>query len=89
VAIVANRCGPGLERRGLIREYRPMRWLWLVIGFLLVLTGVVWTLQGLDLLGGSAMSGNRMWAVIGPVVAIAGLAVAGAGLRRRAGGPPR
>jgi hypothetical protein len=66
-----------------------MRWLWLVIGFLLVLTGIVWTLQGLDLLGGSAMSGNRIWAVIGPVVAIAGLAVVVAGVRRRAGGPPR
>jgi hypothetical protein len=59
-----------------------MRWVWLIIGILLVLTGVVWTLQGLDLLGGSSMTGDRKWAVIGPIVGIAGLVLAGIGLRR-------
>src|SRR5690349_2478746 len=32
-------------------------WLFVVIGALLVLLGALWTLQGLDVLGGSAMSG--------------------------------
>jgi hypothetical protein len=59
-----------------------MRWVWVIIGVLLVLSGVVWTLQGLDLLGGSSMSGNRMWAVIGPFTAIAGCFLAAFGLRR-------
>jgi hypothetical protein len=48
-------------------------WVSVVIGVLLVLAGTVWALQGLDVLGGSAMSGNSMWAIIGPIVAVAGL----------------
>ena len=59
-----------------------MRW-WLVVGVLLVLMGGVWTLQGLGVLGGSVMSGDRTWAVIGPVVAVAGLVAIGVGARRR------
>ena len=45
----------------------------LVLGALLVVVGVVWTLQGLDVLGGSAMSGVTFWAVVGPLVALAGV----------------
>jgi hypothetical protein len=60
-----------------------MRWVWLIVGILLVLMGAVWTLQGLDIMGGSGMSGNKMWAVIGPIVAIVGLILAGVGLRKR------
>jgi hypothetical protein len=52
------------------------------IGVLLVLVGIVWTLQGLDILGGSAMSGVAIWAVIGPFVALIGVVVA-LGARRR------
>jgi hypothetical protein len=59
-----------------------MRW-WLVAGVLLVLMGGLWTLQGLGLVGGSVMSGDRTWAVIGPVVAVAGLVAIGVGARRR------
>jgi hypothetical protein len=58
-------------------------WLFLVIGALLVLIGAVWTLQGLDVLGGSAMSGSTMWAVIGPIVAIGGALLLWQGFRRR------
>jgi hypothetical protein len=60
-----------------------MRWVLLVVGALAVLTGVVWTLQGLDVLGGSAMSGNGIWAFIGPVVAVVGVVLFAIGLRRR------
>jgi hypothetical protein len=59
-----------------------MRW-WLVAGVLLVGMGGLWTLQGLGLVGGSVMSGERTWAVIGPVVAVAGLVAIGVGARRR------
>jgi hypothetical protein len=48
----------------------------IVIGVVLVLIGVVWTLQGLDILGGSGMSGVGIWAVIGPFVALIGIVVA-------------
>jgi hypothetical protein len=59
-----------------------MKWVFLVVGVLLVLTGVVWTLQGLDVLGGSPMSGVTLWAVIGPIVAIGGLGLITLGARR-------
>ncbi|MEV0646253.1 hypothetical protein AB0I28_13410 [Phytomonospora sp. NPDC050363] len=61
-----------------------MRWVWLILGTLLVLAGAVWTLQGLDLLGQSGgMNGQKMWAVIGPVTAILGLVLIGLGLRKK------
>jgi hypothetical protein len=60
-----------------------MRWTWLILGVLAVLIGAVWTLQGLDILGGSGMSGNRTFVVIGPIVAIVGLIVIAFGARRR------
>jgi hypothetical protein len=60
-----------------------MRWVLIVVGVLMVLTGAVWTLQGLNVLGGSAMSGVSLWAAIGPVVAIVGAYLAVRGLRRR------
>jgi hypothetical protein len=42
------------------------------LGALLVLMGLVWTLQGLGFVGGSAMTGKTIWAIIGPVVALLG-----------------
>ncbi|WP_344088247.1 hypothetical protein [Luedemannella helvata] len=61
-----------------------MRWILIVGGLLLIASGVVWTLQGLNLLGGSSMSGNRTWAVIGPIAALAGVVAVRGGLRRGA-----
>ena len=46
------------------------------LGVVLVLMGLIWTLQGLDVLKGSAvMSGKPLWAVIGAIVALAGIAL--------------
>ncbi|WP_432968406.1 hypothetical protein [Dactylosporangium sp. CA-233914] len=59
-----------------------MRLVFLIAGILLLLAGAVWTLQGLGVLGGSAMSGVTMWAIIGPLVAIAGLVLLLRGARR-------
>jgi hypothetical protein len=53
------------------------------VGLLLVLVGVLWTLQGLDIIGGSGMSGKTLWAVIGPIVALIGLGMMIARLRGR------
>lgn len=55
----------------------------IVLGVVLVVVGAVWTLQGLGVVGGSFMTGATIWAVIGPVTALAGLGVAVTGLRRR------
>lgn len=59
-----------------------MRWVLIVVGALMLVSGIVWTLQGLDVLGGSAMSGNAVWAVIGPIVAVAGVVLVGLAVRR-------
>jgi len=53
------------------------------VGFLLTLAGVVFTLQGVGILGGSVMSGVTFWAVAGPVIALAGLIITAIGLRDR------
>jgi len=44
----------------------------LLLGAVLILIGLLWTLQGLDVLGGSGMSGHVIWAVIGVIVAAVG-----------------
>ncbi|TMB70265.1 MAG: hypothetical protein E6I86_02805 [Chloroflexi bacterium] len=61
-----------------------MRTLSLVVGGIAILAGVVWILQGSGVLPGSFMTGQRMWLIIGIVVAIIGLALAYNGMRRPA-----
>lgn len=58
-----------------------MRWVGLGLGVLAVLIGVVWTLQGLNILGGSVMSGQTIFVVIGPLVGIVGLVLVVVGVR--------
>jgi uncharacterized membrane protein HdeD (DUF308 family) len=53
------------------------------LGILLVLMGLIWTMQGLGYLKGSAMTGVTLWAIIGPVVALAGVILAARALRAR------
>ena len=54
----------------------------LILGVLLIAVGAVWTLQGLGYLPGSVMSGVTIWAIIGPIVALAGLLLLARGIRR-------
>jgi HicA toxin of bacterial toxin-antitoxin, len=49
----------------------------------ITLAGVIFTLQGVGVIGGSGMSGDSFWAVAGPVIAVVGLAIAMVSLRRR------
>jgi hypothetical protein len=60
-----------------------MRFVLIVIGVLGVLLGALWTLQGLGVVGGSSMTGDSLWAIIGPIVAVLGLLVLLYGARRR------
>ncbi|HEX8982989.1 MAG TPA: hypothetical protein VF792_09485 [Ktedonobacterales bacterium] len=50
-----------------------MRWVVMIVGALAVLIGIVWTLQGLNIIQGNLMSGNTTFAVVGPILAAAGL----------------
>ena len=54
-----------------------------VLGALIGIAGIIWTLQGLGYVTGSFMTGATVWAVIGPATAVAGLALIAFGLLRR------
>jgi uncharacterized membrane protein YphA (DoxX/SURF4 family) len=61
-----------------------MKIAWNVLGILGLLIGVVWMLQGLNILGGSFMSGQSQWFVIGAILAVASVvAIASANFRQR------
>jgi uncharacterized integral membrane protein len=46
-----------------------------IVGGLLSIVGLVWILQGINVLPGSFMTGQTKWAVIGAFAFVAGLAV--------------
>ena len=52
-------------------------------GALIAIAGIVWTLQGLGYVTGSFMTGATLWAIIGPITALAGLALIAVGMLRR------
>jgi hypothetical protein len=57
------------------------------VGAMITIAGIIFTLQGLDYLGGSVMTGVTFWAVIGPLIALAGIGLAAAGLLYRRPAP--
>jgi len=44
-----------------------------IIGTIMVVMGLVWTLQGANILGGSVMSGHTQWLYVGIAVVLVGL----------------
>jgi hypothetical protein len=55
----------------------------IIVGALATIVGVIFALQGFDVIGGSMMSGSSVWKTAGPIIAVAGLLVIGTGLRLR------
>jgi hypothetical protein len=54
------------------------------LGALLVMVGLIWTLQGLGILQSSSpMTGVTLWAIIGPIVAILGVYLVAGAVRAR------
>jgi hypothetical protein len=54
------------------------------IGLVLALFGIVWILQGLNVLGADLMTGQNRWAIVGAGVLLAAIAVlTGANRSRR------
>ncbi len=49
-----------------------MKWLFNIIGVILVLVGIVWFFQGLNVLLGSFMSGNSLYTVLGALLVVVG-----------------
>ncbi len=46
-----------------------------IVGALLILMGIVWTLQGFNILPGSFMSGRIQYAILGIIVGIGGILI--------------
>ena len=44
-----------------------------IFAVLLFVVGAIWILQGVDVLGGSFMTGNGIWAVFGTIMIIIGV----------------
>jgi hypothetical protein len=63
--------------------------LMIVVGTLAVIAGVIFSLQGFGVLGGSVMSGSSLWAALGPIIAGTGAVAVGLGARRRRRSLPR
>ena len=60
-----------------------MRLTRLAIAAVLGLAGLVWLGQGVGLIGGSVMSGNPVWAVVGGLLLVVAGGLLGRELRRR------
>jgi hypothetical protein len=65
-----------------------MKFVWGVIGGLLILTGGVWTLQGANVLPGSFMTGSTLWLVIGLIFVAGGVVLLYSVFRRKPDSQP-
>jgi len=57
----------------------------LTVAVVLLLVGLLWVGQGIGLVGGSAMTGSSLWAVIGAVLIAIAWVLAWTGFRSRTG----
>lgn len=58
-----------------------------IVAVLFILVGVVWTLQGFNVLPSSVMGGQIQWAIAGIVAAIVGIGLLVFANRRQKGAP--
>lgn len=54
-----------------------------IVGILVAVFGVLFALQGFGVVSGSPMSNTTTWSVLGPIIALIGIAIAFAGWRLR------
>lgn len=54
-----------------------------IVGVVVALLGLLFTLQGVGLVKGSFMSDTTFWTIAGPVIILVGLALAVSGARGR------
>lgn len=53
------------------------------LGVFVALCGLLFTLQGFGVVGGSPMSNTTTWSILGPIIALIGVALAVGAARRR------
>jgi hypothetical protein len=66
-----SRSAPGVARERLL----AMRLGFNLLGSLVMLVGLVWALQGANILPGSFMSGQSFWLYAGGIVTVAGVSI--------------
>jgi hypothetical protein len=54
-----------------------------ILGSLVAAAGVLFALQGFGVVSGSPMTGTTTWSILGPIIALIGVAIAFAGSRAR------
>jgi hypothetical protein len=59
-------------------------WVRGIIGAVLIIAGIVWILQGANVMHGSGMSGHGAYAVLGAIVLVIGMVLLGRAWRLRA-----
>lgn len=67
---------------------RAPRIVLIILGLIAIGVGAVWIGQGLGVIPGSVMSGDRMWFNIGLIVGLVGVVVLALGLLRPRGSRP-
>jgi hypothetical protein len=60
-----------------------MRFAIICVGVFVALFGLLFTLQGIGVVGGSPMSNTTTWTILGPIIALIGIALAVGGWRKR------
>lgn len=54
-----------------------------VVGVIVALFGILFALQGFGMVGGSPMSNTTTWSILGPLIALVGVALVVGALRRK------
>jgi hypothetical protein len=52
-----------------------MRIIVIAFGVLVALAGLLFALQGFGVVGGSSMSNTTTWSILGPIIALIGIAI--------------
>ena len=60
-----------------------MRIIVMAFGVLVALAGLLFALQGFGAVGGSPMSNTTTWSILGPIIALIGIAIAFGAARGR------
>lgn len=55
----------------------------MLIGVVVAFFGLVWLMQGIDILPGSFMTGSQFWAKVGGMTLLIGVAIAASSFRLR------
>jgi hypothetical protein len=63
----------GIGNHPILKGKLTMRIFLSILAVLIILVGVVWFLQGINVIGGSVMTGQSQWAIYGGIAFVAGV----------------